>query len=61
MQPMKDHISFESVSFSYSSKKGSSYEFKEVLHDVSFTVRAKQKIAIVGSNGGMINTASQYS
>merc|ERR1711988_362554 len=51
MQPMKDHISFESVSFSYSSKKGSSYEFKEVLHDVSFTVRAKQKIAIVGSNG----------
>ncbi len=45
-EDVKGDIEFRNVSFSYESEK------KEVIHDMNFTVRAGESIALVGPSGG---------
>lgn len=57
MPPIKGHVSFENVSFSYEPGK-------EVLHNVSFEVQPGQSIALVGPTGAgkstIVNLVSRF-
>ena len=46
LERARGHVDFDAVSFSYSAEKG------DVLRDVTLSLRAGQKIAIVGKSGG---------
>lgn len=50
--PMKGEIVFENVSFGYNSDK-------DVLHDISFTVKPGQTVAIVGQTGAGKSTVTK--
>ena len=57
MPPIKGEVTFENVHFSYE-------EGKEVLHDVSFTVKAGESVALVGPTGAgkstIVNLVSRF-
>lgn len=57
MKPIKGHVTFENVSFSYEKDK-------EVLHNVSFDVEPGQSIALVGPTGAgkstIVNLISRF-
>lgn len=57
MPPIKGNVTFENVHFSYE-------EGKEVLHDVSFEVKAGESIALVGPTGAgkstIVNLVSRF-
>ena len=52
LEEFKDKIEFKNISFSYDSSR-------EVLHDVSFTVRKGETVALVGPSGGGKSTLSE--
>jgi subfamily B ATP-binding cassette protein MsbA len=52
LKEFKDKIEFKNISFSYDSSR-------EVLHDVSFTVRKGETVALVGPSGGGKSTLSE--
>ncbi|SCX17402.1 ATP-binding cassette, subfamily B [Lachnospiraceae bacterium YSD2013] len=57
MPPIKGEVTFENVRFSYE-------EGKEILHDVSFTVKAGESVALVGPTGAgkstIVNLVSRF-
>ncbi|MBR6309067.1 MAG: ABC transporter ATP-binding protein [Lachnospiraceae bacterium] len=57
MPPIKGEVTFEDVHFSYE-------EGKEVLHNVSFTVKAGESVALVGPTGAgkstIVNLVSRF-
>lgn len=57
MPPIKGEVTFENVHFSYE-------EGKEILHDVSFTVKPGESIALVGPTGAgkstIVNLVSRF-
>jgi len=57
MPPIKGEVTFENVRFSYE-------EGKEILHDVSFTVKPGESIALVGPTGAgkstIVNLVSRF-
>ena len=52
LEEFKDKIEFKNISFSYDSSR-------EVLHEVSFTVRKGETVALVGPSGGGKSTLSE--
>ena len=52
LKEFKEQIEFRNISFSYDSSR-------EVLHDVSFTVRKGETVALVGPSGGGKSTLSE--
>ena len=52
LEEFKDKIEFKNISFSYDASR-------EVLHDVSFTVRKGETVALVGPSGGGKSTLSE--
>ena len=52
LEEFKDKIEFKNISFSYDSSR-------EVLHDVSFTVRKGETVALGGPSGGGKSTLSE--
>ena len=52
LKEFKEQIEFKNISFSYDSSR-------EVLHDVSFTVRKGETVALVGPSGGGKSTLSE--
>ena len=52
LEEFKDKIEFNNISFSYDSSR-------EVLHEVSFTVRKGETVALVGPSGGGKSTLSE--
>ena len=52
LEEFKDKIEFKNISFSYDSSR-------EVMHDVSFTVRKGETVALVGPSGGGKSTLSE--
>jgi len=52
LEKFRDKIEFRGVSFTYDSQR-------EVLHDVSFTIRKGETVALVGPSGGGKSTLSE--
>ncbi len=52
VEVIRGDIEFDNVSFTYNTYEGDHHSGREILHNLSFTVNAGRKLALVGPSGG---------